>query len=439
MNQITFGKKVATGLSIQILLAVILGVTSYISLDKMDSAVTATTNIESPDSVTSNEAQSSQPKSDGELNRSNPQYQKAYDMAKTIIPGLTIVIIVFGIGTTIVTVRSANRSLKTIALKISSGSDTVANEANNAAMSSQNMARGATEQAAGLEQTSSSMEEMSSMTNRNADNALEANKLASEANKAASEGAESMGRMRKAINDIQHSSEETSKIIKVIDEIAFQTNLLALNAAVEAARAGEAGKGFAVVAEEVRNLAMRSAEAAKNTSAMIEESVKNANNGVLITEEVGKSLETINDSIGKVAGLVDEISTASAEQAKGIEQINTGLSQIDQVTQSSAANADESANANQKLAGQAKELKTVASELEMLIGLSNSDSKQMKSAKKKGKGKSNDGQLNAGDQAFHDIAHSSTKIKESQDFAIRPASTNAEEAIPFGDDFGEFN
>ncbi len=431
MNKVTIGKKVTIGFSIQIILALALGITSYISLDNINSTVTDI-NFQSA-SLT--EVQS-QPPSEI-MNQSFDEYQKAYNNAKSVIPGITIVLTVLGIASTIVIVRSINNSLRTIASKLTTGSSTVVTEANHTAISSQNMARGAIEQAAGLEETSSSMEEMSSMTKMNADNAAEANRLAAEANRAASEGAESMARMREAINDIQHSSEETSKIIKVIDEIAFQTNLLALNAAVEAARAGEAGKGFAVVAEEVRNLAMRSAEAAKNTSAMIEESVKNANNGVSITEEVGKSLETINDTISKVAGLVDEISTASAEQAKGIEQINTGLAQIDQVTQTSAANADESANANRSLAEQATGLKAVANELNMLVGQDVSNSNfGIKTQQDKGNNKN---QLKAGDQAFHDIANESFKSKEPANFTYVPASAKAEEAIPFNEDFGEFN
>ncbi len=215
--------------------------------------------------------------------------------------------------------------------------------------SSQSLAQGASEQAASLEETSSSLEEMSSMTKQNADNAQQANTLASEARKAADTGSESMTRMNQAIQEIQKSSDETAKIIKVIDEIAFQTNLLALNAAVEAARAGEAGKGFAVVAEEVRNLAMRSAEAAKNTSSMIEESVKNSKNGVDIAGEVSKVLDEIVGGIGKTTDLVSEIAAASQEQAQGIDQVNTAVSQMDKVTQQNAANSEESAAAAEQV------------------------------------------------------------------------------------------
>jgi len=206
------------------------------------------------------------------------------------------------------------------------------------------------------------------MTRQNADNAQQANTLAGEARKAADTGSESMTRMRVAIREIQKSSGETSKIIKVIDEIAFQTNLLALNAAVEAARAGEAGKGFAVVAEEVRNLAMRSAEAAKNTANMIEESVRNSKNGVGIASEVGRILDEIVQSIGKTTDLVSEIAAASQEQAQGIDQVNTAIAQMDKVTQQNAANAEESASTSEELSSQAESMNDIVGELVALVG-----------------------------------------------------------------------
>jgi len=251
---------------------------------------------------------------------------------------------------------------------LSEGAEQVSSAANQVSSSSQSLAEGTTEQAAGLEETSSSLEEMASMTKQNADNAQQANTLAAEAKKAANSGTEAMSRMSAAINDIQKSSGETAKIIKVIDEIAFQTNLLALNAAVEAARAGEAGKGFAVVAEEVRNLAMRSAEAAKNTANMIEESVKNSKNGVDIATEVAKVLNEIVQGIGKTSDLVGEIAAASGEQAQGIEQVNTAVAQMDKVTQQSAANAEESASASEELSTQAESMNEVVNDLVALVG-----------------------------------------------------------------------
>ncbi|MGA2501438.1 MAG: carbonic anhydrase, partial [Tepidisphaeraceae bacterium] len=196
--------------------------------------------------------------------------------------------------------RSITGPVRRIADTLAAGADQTASAAGQVSASSQSLAQGASEQAASLEETSSSLEEMSSMTKKNADSAQQAAGLSGEAKTAADQGNQAMDKMSSAINEIQKSAAATAKIIKVIDEIAFQTNLLALNAAVEAARAGEAGKGFAVVAEEVRNLAMRSAEAAKNTASMIEESVQNAKNGVAITSEVAKSLQEITGAATKV-------------------------------------------------------------------------------------------------------------------------------------------
>jgi methyl-accepting chemotaxis protein len=221
---------------------------------------------------------------------------------------------------------------------------------------SQSLAEGANTQASSLEEVSSSLEEMSSMTKQNADNSNQAKLLVAEATSSIDEANGAMTRMAEAIRQIKTSSDNTAKILKTIDDIAFQTNLLALNAAVEAARAGEAGKGFAVVAEEVRNLAMRSAEAAKNTADMIEESVKNADGGVKITEDVAKALNKTVERSSKVAGLIAEIAAASNEQALGIEQVNTAVAQMNQVTQQNAANSEESASAAEELSSQAGEL-----------------------------------------------------------------------------------
>lgn len=232
---------------------------------------------------------------------------------------------------------------------------------------SQTIAEGATEQAAGLEHTSSSLDEVTTRTKQNADNAQQANTQAKQARQAASDGAMAISTMNQAIEDIRKSSEATSKIIKVIDDIAFQTNLLALNAAVEAARAGEAGKGFAVVAEEVRNLAIRSAEAAKNTEQMIQTSVQQAKKGSDISIQVSKTLSEILNRSDKAASLVNEIAQACTEQVGNIEQINESISQMKCVTQQNAANAEESASSATELNSQAVNLKKTVDDLIRLV------------------------------------------------------------------------
>jgi methyl-accepting chemotaxis protein len=285
----------------------------------------------------------------------------------TMIVGL-VVAVLLGITLAIFITRSITKPINRIIAGLNEGADQVSAASSQVSAASQSLAEGATEQAAGLEETSSSLEEMSSMTKQNADNAQQANHLAGDARKAADNGTTAVAKMTSAIDDIQKSSTETAKIIKVIDEIAFQTNLLALNAAVEAARAGEAGKGFAVVAEEVRNLAQRSAEAAKNTASMIEQSVNNSKAGVEISAEVSKVLGEITTGIAKTSDLVNEIAAASQEQAQGIDQVNKAVSQMDKVTQQNAAAAEESASASEELNAQAGSMKDIVGELIALVG-----------------------------------------------------------------------
>ena len=355
------------------------------------------------------------------------------DMANLLMLTVGSAALAIGVVLAFVIARGIVTTLKRIIQSLTEGSHQVAAASGQVSASSQSLAEGATEQAAGLEETSSSLEEMSSMTKKNADNAQQANTLAAQARKAADNGNQAMGRMNTAIKEIQKSSDETAKIIKVIDEIAFQTNLLALNAAVEAARAGEAGKGFAVVAEEVRNLAMRSAEAAKNTSAMIEESVKNAKNGVDIATEVGKVLDEIVQGIGKTSDLVAEIAAASNEQAQGIDQVNTAVGQMDKVTQSNAANAEESASAigRTQRPGRADEYhrrRTQRFGRRSLIPLKRPPTKTASS--KRGPKQTH---LLTSDHTFHQIAGGAPKAK------AKTVTASAKHAIPLDDAETNFN
>ena len=233
--------------------------------------------------------------------------------------------------------------------------------------SSQALADGSSVQASSLEETSASMEEMASMTHQNSEHAGQANTAAREASGLAVAGVTAVEQMTTAIDKIKRSAAETAKILKSIDEIAFQTNLLALNAAVEAARAGEAGKGFAVVAEEVRNLARRSAEAARSTAELIEGSQKNADEGVAVTAEVAGTLGNIKENAGKVAALISEIATASKEQTQGVDQINKAVAEMDKVVQQNAAGAEESAAAAKELLAEAETLKVRVDELMAII------------------------------------------------------------------------
>lgn len=249
--------------------------------------------------------------------------------------------------------------------EIGSAADQVANGSKQVSDSSMSLSQGATEQASAIEELTSSLEEISDQTKLNAENANEANKIAENAKENALHGNSQMKDMLKAMDEINIASGNISKIIKVIDEIAFQTNILALNAAVEAARAGQHGKGFAVVAEEVRNLAARSANAAKETTEMIEGSIRKAEDGRKIAGQTAEALTQIVEGVTKVAKLVNDITMASNEQATGIAQVNQGIMQVSQVVQTNSATSEEGAAASQELAGQAELLKTQVSRFKL--------------------------------------------------------------------------
>ena len=248
---------------------------------------------------------------------------------------------------------------------ISMASDQVADGSKQISDASIALSSGATEQASAIEELTASLEEISSQTKQNAVNADQANDLTGEAKRNAVKGNEQMKEMLKAMEEINESSENISKIIKVIDDIAFQTNILALNAAVEAARAGQHGKGFAVVAEEVRNLAARSANAAKETTDMIESSIKKADGGTKIAKDTAEAFQTIVNRIEDIAGIVGNIALASNEQSLGIEQINQGIMQVSQVIQTNSATSQEEAAASEELYSQASILKEMVAQFKL--------------------------------------------------------------------------
>ena len=252
--------------------------------------------------------------------------------------------------------------------QVNVSADQVASAAEQISSGAQALAQGTSEQASTLEEVGSNTQELSSQSEHTASHAQEAQALSGSAIDAADRGVHSMRRLSEAMEKIKLSSDETAKIVKTIDEIAFQTNLLALNAAVEAARAGDAGKGFAVVAEEVRNLAMRSAEAAKSTAQLIEDSVSNAEGGVSMNEEVMTNLEEIQKAVVQVSEVMGEIAAGAEQQAGGIEQINTAMEQMNQVTQQTAANAEESSSASEELTSQAEELRSMVAAYQITGG-----------------------------------------------------------------------
>ncbi len=253
------------------------------------------------------------------------------------------------------TLGSLDQSLAQVA----AAAEQVAAASSEISSTTTDIANGANQQAEASQEATASLSEISSMTRQNTINAKEARALADNARSSSQQGMESMTRLTQAIDKIKASSDATAKIVKTIDEIAFQTNLLALNAAVEAARAGEAGKGFAVVAEEVRNLAMRSAEAARDTADLIDESVKNSQEGVAINSEVLTHLRQINDQSGSVQAVLEEIATGSDQQDKGVEELNQVMDQINDVIQRNAAASEEGASAAAELSAQAAELRTL--------------------------------------------------------------------------------
>lgn len=283
---------------------------------------------------------------------------------------LILLVSVFGgAGMVFAIVRSVSQALMRAVSEVSSGAVQVASAATQIASSSQALAQGSSEQAASLEETSASSEEINSMARKNTENTSAAAELAGRLQAAFSQTNSSLDDTVGAMQELTTSSEKISKIIKVIDEIAFQTNILALNAAVEAARAGEAGMGFAVVADEVRNLAQRSAQAARDTSALIEDSIARSRDGKAKVDHVAAAIRAIAADSNRIHVLVDEVNVASQEQSRGIEQVAKAVTQMENVTQRTAASAQESASASTQLTAQASAMKNVVERLSEMVGV----------------------------------------------------------------------
>lgn len=350
-----------------------------------------------------------------------------------VLSSVSIIALIFGVATAVLLgffiTRSINSSLGAIILSLAGGSAQVDSASQQLSESSQSMAEGASEQAASLQETSSSLEEMSAQTKQNAQNAAMAEKAMKSAQPMVDEGMQAMDRMNKTMDDIKAASMETSKIMKTIDDIAFQTNLLALNAAVEAARAGEVGKGFAVVAEEVRNLAHKSAQAAKNTSELIEKSQERSDRGLSVARDVSGNLDKISKSVNDVSTLVMEISAASGEQASGIQQINTAMSEMDKTVQNNASNSEESASAAEELSSQAAELRGMIDQLVVIVG----DTTQQNTGKKQKKQRQAHS-VERSSVTYNDLQRSRSDRPFNKKSGLKsPKKFNAAELIPLDD------
>ena len=367
----------------------------------------------------------------GQAQGATTQISNSIDQTILLVAVTSIPAIMIGILAAIFITGGITKPINRIIAGLNEGSDQVASASGQVSSSSQSLAEGASEQAASIEETSSSLEEMSSMTKQNADNAHQADSLMKEANQVVGQANNSMTELTDSMKEISEASDETSKIIKTIDEIAFQTNLLALNAAVEAARAGEAGAGFAVVADEVRNLAMRAADAAKDTAALIEGTVKKVGDGSALVTRTNEAFTEVAESAGKVGELVGEIAAASNEQAQGIDQTNRAVAEMDRVVQQNAANAEESASASEEMNSQAQQMKSMVNELVLLVG-----------------GSSNGG---VSRQTGVPTTGAAPRVRGPRITAHRPAAVTAqpavayrakpvkpEEVIPMDDDFKDF-
>ncbi|MBN8524089.1 MAG: hypothetical protein J0M02_02005 [Planctomycetes bacterium] len=348
--------------------------------------------------------------------------------------GLALVAIL-GIGASILIARDIIKALTRIVEDLSSCAEQTASASEQVASGAQALANGTSETAAALEETSASLEEMNSLVRQSSQSSEAANGVASQARTAGERGAQAMDELAKAIAEIKSNADQTAKIVKTIDEIAFQTNLLALNAAVEAARAGDAGKGFAVVAEEVRNLAQRAGEAARNTSQLIEQSVKSAENGVNLSKNVTQVVTEMTGASKKVNDLSGEVAASAKEIAQGIDQVSKAVRQMDQVTQGNAAGAEENSAVGEEMSAQAQSLAQLVSQLEAMIRATHAGAAGA-AAMPPRKTMQQTAVRQTGAQPMRQTATAATPARTTQ--SLKPVagngSTEAKSAIPFDDD-----
>src|SRR6056297_3509638 len=353
----------------------------------------------------------------------------------TLVLVLSVVGVIVGIVVAIFIVRSIVGPLTKINNNLRDGAEQVASASEELSSASQQLAEGSSEQASSLEETSATLDESNSMLQQTSDNTSRATEIAQLASNASNKGSNEMKEMMNSMKQIKDSSGELSKIIKVIDDIAFQTNLLSLNAAVEAARAGEAGAGFAVVAEEVRNLAQRSAKAAQDTTEIIEKNVKMSASGVTVAQKVQEALQEINTQSSELSKLIDQINAASKEQSQGISQINQAMGQMEQVTQQNASNAEETASSSEEMSAQAETLNEIVMQLNKLItGVTSAASHQhTNGGGTGGYSKPKKKAVNYQRQSLSKPKSTSIANPKKQTHTVSP-----DEVIPLEDDGGDF-
>ncbi len=349
--------------------------------------------------------------------------------------GLSAIALISGTVLAFFLGKGISTTLKQVSRTLNEGAEQVAAAAGEVSSSSQTLAEGASQQAASVEETSASLEEVGAMVKQDAEHARQADELMKEANTVILSADESMKKLTTSMQEISAASAQTQKIVKTIDEIAFQTNLLALNAAVEAARAGEAGAGFAVVADEVRNLAMRAAEAAKNTSNLIEGTVQKVNTGSALVKETSESFNTAAESTTRIGTIISEIAGSASQQANAVTQVTKAIHEIDTITQSNAAAAEESASASEELNAQAEMMKgSVGDLLEMVGGAEGATQAQPDS--KRLRRPPTPSQTSA--KKLTAPARKALPPAPKKQAALPARGTKPEDIIPMGDDFEDF-